>query len=299
MKILLIIYAISWLIIFIVYITFYIINKIKKEDVRNKNPWYSYVLFLLLAPLVVVFLPFVLYSAYKSDKGKKEQKEKLEWKERREMKRKEALKNAFLLAKQSQPKYDKKTYIDIAYKLEKIVHERKYQELLVCLDKIQETGDRKLNVQECEEKGIGDESKLYIELNDGKRDYDIFKHLIVEDSPMGAWQAYWLYTLWHILPMFWHGLYGRRDYLFQFEDVFSIKLEEDANPADRDKLLDTDLSPEVIGENGDYYVSCCYWTQFGGLIREHVYVNIKGNKVVEIKEFLSETKYEYDCGYCY
>ena len=270
-----------------------------KSISQNKEPWYEYIIILILAPLVVLSLFCSIYTDIRDNRKYNKQKEILREKERLENERKEALKNAYLMAKQSQPKQDEKTYIDIAYKLEKIVHERKYQEILVCLNKIQETGDRKLNVQECEEKGIGDESKLYIELNDGKRDYEIFKHLIVEDSPMGAWQAYWLYSLWHILPMFWHGLYGRRDYLFQFEDVFGIKLEKDANPADRDKLLDIDLSPEVIGENGDYYVSCCYWTQFGGLIREHVYVNIKGNKVVEIKEFLSETKYEYDCGYCY
>lgn len=266
---------------------------------KDKEPWYVYIIILVLAPLAVLLLPYLIYTDIRDNRKYNKQKEILREKERLENERKEALKNTYLLAKQSKPKQDEKTYIDIAYKLEKIVHERKYQEILFCLNKIQETGDRKLYVQECEEKGIGDESKLYIELKDGKRDYEIFKHLIVEDSPMGAWQAYWLYSLWHILPMFWHGLYGRRDYLFQFEDLFSIKLEEDANPADRDKLLDTDLSPEVIGENGDYYVSCCYWTQFGGLIREHVYVNIKGNKVVEIKEFLSETKYEYDCGYCY
>ena len=270
-----------------------------KSISQNKEPWYEYIIILILAPLVVLSLFCSIYTDIRDNRKYNKQKEILREKERLENERKEALKNAYLMAKQSQPKQDEKTYIDIAYKLEKIVHERKYQEILVCLNKIQETGDRKLNVQECEEKGIGDESKLYIELNDGKRDYEIFKHLIVEDSPMGAWQAYWLYSLWHILPMFWHGLYGRRDYLFQFEDVFGIKLEKDANPADRDKLLDIDLSPEVIGENGDYYVSCCYWTQFGGLIREHVYVNIKWNKVVEIKEFLSETKYEYDCGYCY
>ncbi len=85
-----------------------------KSISQNKEPWYEYIIILILAPLVVLSLFCSIYTDIRDNRKYNKQKEILREKERLENERKEALKNAYLMAKQSQPKQDKKTYIDIA-----------------------------------------------------------------------------------------------------------------------------------------------------------------------------------------
>ena len=80
MKTLLTVYAVSWLISLAVYLYFqyrrarykkkhplpgYAMNVVIKS---KKQPWYSYALFLAIAPLGVLFLPYVVISSLKEDK---------------------------------------------------------------------------------------------------------------------------------------------------------------------------------------------------------------------------------------
>ena len=54
--------------------------------------------------------------------------------------------------------------------------------------------------------------------------------------------------------------------------------------------------PEVVEVEGKYHVSCCYWTNFGGLIKETVEVFISPEGKVELKDIESQTLYEYTSG---
>lgn len=53
--------------------------------------------------------------------------------------------------------------------------------------------------------------------------------------------------------------------------------------------------PDVVKANGRFYVTCCFFTNFGGMIQETVEIAIDNGKasfhVIEQK-----TLVEYDCG---
>ena len=57
-----------------------------------------------------------------------------------------------------------------------------------------------------------------------------------------------------------------------------------------------DLAPEIVLDNGIYYVSCCFWSDFGGLEREYVKITLKDGRLDEFFEFDLETLFEYNCG---
>ena len=48
-----------------------------------------------------------------------------------------------------------------------------------------------------------------------------------------------------------------------------------------EEALACDVTPKVTRYEDKYYVSCCYWSEFGGLIRELVEIKIENNKVTE------------------
>ena len=68
MKILLIIYAVSWLIIFAIYI----ISRFKKDTLPDSNneSWFFYFLLIILSPLIVLALPYIFYHDVYSVKKK-------------------------------------------------------------------------------------------------------------------------------------------------------------------------------------------------------------------------------------
>lgn len=151
----------------------------------------------------------------------------------------------------------------------------------------------KLCVELCKMAGIGDNSKLYVKTEDDNRDYDVFGHLNFEVSPYGAWVAYLIYEMWHNLPSFWHGNYSFRKYLYAQEDFSYIKERyHQAMPA----LDETyDVAPRIYWANTRAYISCCYWTDWGGLIREIVRIDFEGNKVT-ITDIDNHVLLPYDCG---
>ena len=69
MKIVLIVYVISWLILLAIYIA----SRFKKNaDSSEKQPWYLYAIIIVLAPLAVLLVPYILISSF--IKKKKETK---------------------------------------------------------------------------------------------------------------------------------------------------------------------------------------------------------------------------------
>lgn len=175
---------------------------------------------------------------------------------------------------------------------------KQYDNFLKCLNKLSLPLGATLCVDMAKIIGSGDNSNLYVKNNTGGSNYKYFEELTVEDSCDGAWQAYLLYSLWHILPTFWHGGYYSRTYIFSKEDLKDIHTIEEYDQYVVKNLVAYDLIPEVVKSNinGKYYVTCCYWTDWGGLIRELVEITIENNKVIDVFEVQQKTEFEYSCG---
>ncbi|MCR5158030.1 MAG: hypothetical protein K6D37_02795, partial [Prevotella sp.] len=152
-----------------------------------------------------------------------------------------------------------------------------------------------LDVQECKQEGSGAVSRLFVKNSDGSQNYNIFENLEFEDTPMGAWQAYLLTRLWHSLPLWWHANYDRRDYIYTKDDIANIR-HFGSRSIDKSILYNYTLNPEIYIGNGNYYVSCCFWTEFGGLIREYIEIRFANNKMESAFEFKRETLFHYECG---
>lgn len=294
MKIVLIIYIVSWLILLGAYLSKRFSKKEKTVFDDDKEPWYNYAAMIVLAPLFAVLLPLFLLQTYFENKKRKKRAVEHEAKEKLEKEKKAAVKAAFQSATQSNADFS-----SIGKSLHQLAQDKKYGSFLQCLDKIKLPNGARLIVEECDNgtSDIGDESKLLIKLPNGETDEDIFKHLIVEQSPMGAWQAYLLHTLWHVLPLFWHANYSARDYVFCKDDANSVStFQEEDHSAIIELISKFEVAPEVRSKDNKYYVSGCYWSDFGGLIREYFELTFDGNKVTSIFQFDSKTLHKYNCG---
>lgn len=293
MKIVLIIYAVSWLILLAAYISSRFSKK-EKSSFEEKTPWHVYVAMFALAPLAAVLMPYFLYETYRDNKKEKKRKAEREAKERIEKEKKASANATFLAASTSND-----DFAEVGKRLHQLAQDKKYGNFLQCLDKIMLPSDAKLVVEECDNgtNSIGDESKLLIKLPNGETDEDIFKHLIVEHSPMGAWQAYLLHKLWHVLPLFWHANYCARDYVFRKQDANSVStFRKEDRAAIVEIISKFDVTPVVRSKDGKFYVSSCYWSDFGGLVREYLELTFDGNKIADTYQFDSKTLYEYNCG---
>ena len=309
MKTIVIVYAVSWLILLIVYIISLFQDKKsrKKEDALKKflNEHKSkkeriidklvYVVMVLFAPLVVFVVPYVLIRDMKLKKQERAERECREKKEKEQEKRKTDCSSKYSTmvgAKQNQCRDD---YVRMAKSLKKLVEEKSYQDIIKLLDKVSLPSAMKLGVQECEHQGSGATSRLFIDSPENARDYNIFEHLKFEDSPMGAWQAYLLCQIRHYLPLWWHANYDRRDYIYTREDFADITHFIDRG-FNVDVLKDYDVNPEIYGKEGKYYISCCFWTEFGGLRREFVEISLESNRFESLFVFDDKVLYEYQCG---
>ena len=226
---------------------------------------------------------------------KKKEKEIRLQREAERLKKEEALKvyKAIDQAKKLNSSVD---YIAIAAKFSSFVFKHEYHSLLECLDKIT-LPQGKLIIEGIKPEISRDKSILMIALQDGKSDENIFDYLQVEQSCMGAWQSYLLNSLWHVLPLFGHAIYDSRDYLFTKEDIQGINALNEADKTNIVRIISNiDITPEVFENNGKYYISCCYWNNFYGFVREYSEINIENNKVTDIVQFDEKTEYYYDCG---
>ena len=195
-------------------------------------------------------------------------------------------------------------YIDTARKLRDAVARKEYATFLRILDKATLPPGASLEVRECRETNFGDESELYILHPDGRRDMDIFETLRFENSPMGAWQAFLLHQMWHYLPLWWHSNYARRRYVYSKEDLKEITLRwsmEDSFLRRHLNLLgcrvaSQDLAPEILLEDGKYHLSCCFWSDFGGLIREYAQLALVDGRMEGFSIFDEKVLFAYDCG---
>ena len=191
--------------------------------------------------------------------------------------------------------------VKAAQALRETVYNNEYDSILSVLDKAVLPSGHVFGVRACDMEGdsLGDWSRPFIQLPDGKRSESIFEFFRFEDSSMGAWQAFLLHQMWHYLPLWWHANYDQRHYHYSQEDA---PVFHDPLPYFQKKVIiypdfsRFDLAPEVYNEGEEYYISSCYWTDFGGLIREYARLTFKEGKLDGFFVFDEQALVEYDCG---
>lgn len=140
---------------------------------------------------------------------------------------------------------------------------------------------------------------FYVYGNGLSEDKDILKYLRVKPTAMAAWQVYLLMTSNTVMPVFWHGGYIVRTFIFKEDDLNSIKQMKILDLSDLckgNRLLPT-VSIQTEGANriiADIY--CCYWNNWKGLVREHSRVVIEDSEVESYDVVDEFVYYKYDCG---
>ena len=125
--------------------------------------------------------------------------------------------------------------------------------------------------------------------------FEMFEHLHIEPSLMGAWQAYLLCISKTLLPFSGILYYTKRKLIMSNDQLRDIR------PLLRLKIipelenLEVDVAPSVTIDGNNALVSCCYWNDWGGLIREYVPVFFNNDRV-RIGDFHDEVLIKFDCG---
>lgn len=183
--------------------------------------------------------------------------------------------------------------------LDKVVEDNSVEPVLNYLNKLTLIdGPLKLHVASENTHDIGDESYFYIE-DKGERDYKVYKHLKAEPSAEAAWQLYLLNTAQSVMPVFWHGAYIVKDFIFDEATLNDyVPLEcYDISGLSREHLL----LPEVImspdGRTANVY--CTYWNDWKGLVRDRLHITFLRNGKVKLTEIEPLCLFEYNCGICF
>ena len=142
----------------------------------------------------------------------------------------------------------------------------------------------------------GNENMRFLRLT-----FEMFNHLTIDATPMGAWQFYLLCISRALLPFSGSLYYTKRQLIFTNDQLPEIWVECEDSIDDKLERVkyDGDLSPSIIAKGNEYIVSCCFWTKWGGLIRETVCLTFKENGKLTIGDFKHDTLYQYDCGVMY
>lgn len=124
--------------------------------------------------------------------------------------------------------------------------------------------------------------------------FEMFNHLTIEPSAMGAWQAYLLCISKTILPFSGSLYYTKRELILNYEQLQRFRVW--AIIAKQLWDIKADVSPSVSINGNQAIVSCCYWNMWEGLVRENVPITFENNKVT-IGKFRQEILYKYNCGW--
>lgn len=156
---------------------------------------------------------------------------------------------------------------------------------------------------------IGDESYFFLYDSSGV-EHRIYKSRInpddvdtslIEVAPtaMGAWQLYLLITSPTIMPVFWHGGYNVRKYIFSVDDIKAIEPIQnlDFTILNHDGLLLPVVTVSKDGNAADIY--CTYWNDWKGLVREHVCIMFNADGTANYGKPDEFCFYHYDCGICF
>lgn len=183
--------------------------------------------------------------------------------------------------------------------LDKIVASQTPGLVFSMLDKLTLTdGPLKLHVASGETHDIGDESYFFI--GDGEnRQYKIYEYLKTTVSVESAWQIYLLDTARTVMPVFWHGGYIVRKFIFDEASLNDyIPLEcYDISGLSRENLLLPEITLSPDGRTADVY--CTYWNDWKGLMRDHFQISFLRNGKVKLTEIEPLCLFQYNCGICF
>lgn len=298
MEIALVIYGVSWIILLLGFLY----AKFKSDNTKENEAWHRYALIIALAPFVAFMLiPYLIVDEWLKDRKQGKLKKEREAKEKLEEEiKKQALSN-YEVARQNNSSALTKDFVEVASKLINVALQQKYSSIISCIDKISVPSNFKLDVEECKNIGMGDNSNVVIR-HEGGIDGNIWPYLSVQQNNMGAWQAYLLHSLWHVLPLFWHGGYDRRHYIFSSEDLYKIQFEQEVHSRELKAIFaieNFDVVPNIAVNENKFYVSCCFWSDWGGLIRETIEITFENNRVTNILHLKYDTIFGYECGIMY
>ena len=170
---------------------------------------------------------------------------------------------------------------------------------------------RELRLIKAVEGGLGDRSYVAIAWKGGRvicrDDEDIFWQTLSIDSIDGIWHAFLLRYFWTYLPLWWHANYDRREYVYSTKDLQKVVSQErSGEPIENFDPSNYDVTPRIKCRGGNkYVVSACYWTEFGGLIRCELPIELTdhwGNGLFNTLKFGKEKEtvlFPYECGICY
>ncbi len=150
-------------------------------------------------------------------------------------------------------------------------------------------GDLKLHFATV--RGVGDESWFYVGEPGGRSNMvDVLQHVTCDEhDEMAAWQMYLLIHANATLPTWWHGGYSHRFYIMAESDLEQINklTSSDIKRLTRDRIL-----PHVEILDGIARITCCYWDEWNGLMRETTHLDMATKQVASIT---TENLYYYNC----
>ena len=129
--------------------------------------------------------------------------------------------------------------------------------------------------------------------------YDVFNHLKIELSEMGAWQVYLLSRATHFLPVYWHGGYSRRSLVLSEDDIKEVPAFDFKMLRKIEVSTKQDVSPSITIEGNTATVKCCYWNNWIGLARETVKIDFFNGKAYFLESPTVEVLFNYNCGIKY
>ena len=149
-----------------------------------------------------------------------------------------------------------------------------------------------------ETKDCGDITHLRIVSQNGEVTNEITDHLLVKPTTMGAWQLYLLKNMQSVLPVYWHGGYESRTYVLKESDIDEItplKFHDLTELVNQNMVLP---SVQLVSESEkgcEMTVSCCYWSEWKGLVRERVTYSFENGCLIR-EDNEQIVLFSYDCG---
>jgi hypothetical protein len=143
---------------------------------------------------------------------------------------------------------------------------------------------------------IGDNSYFVFDNTERASTTDVFANIKAQSSAKSAWQIYLLYTASSVMPVFWHGAYYLRRFIFDEADL------NDITPLQYTDLkilsIDNMLLPkvEISSDKKKAGIYCTYWNEWQGLVREHIVLSFNEDETMSLEKEEHSILYKYDCG---
>lgn len=166
--------------------------------------------------------------------------------------------------------------------------------LLEILNRLTIDSDKSIGIEFPDEDNLGDTSKLYIFSKAKAEDrlYDLSNHITVENSELGAWHFYLLMGSEYYLPLWDHANYMAKRFITSKRQMIVVKHKYSGSDDLQPHITFTKMSES----SSEALVSACYWSDWGGLIRETYLLTINDNHVTKFEEINSDCLLEYMCG---